>query len=107
MSKSPKQDIDFVPIWLQLKPAFYFKLKALAEESQLTMVEVLQRALGAFEKELRRKKTSAQDSKKEPEANTPQTLVEYRWSAVPKEERSRIARELAQKRWAKQKSREE
>jgi hypothetical protein len=65
------------------------KLNAIAEETGMSRAACLREAATLIRKQKR---------SKQKRANKP--LVAYRWEKVPAAERSRIARELAQKRWA-------
>lgn len=92
---------DFLPFWFQLKPGFYKKLKQLADEAGESMPETLRAALKALEQS--RKAAEANEAKGSAASAgnaSPASLSSYRWSRIPKEERQKIARGLAQKRWA-------
>jgi hypothetical protein len=88
---------DFLPIWFQLKPSFYKRLKTVAAQDGTSMPEALTAALRFYEKALKNKSAEASNGAS---ALSPGALSQLRWRKVPPEERRKMARELAEKRWA-------
>jgi len=88
---------DFLPIWFQLKPSFYKRLKSVATQSGTSMPDALNAALRHYEKVL---KAAPPESVNGHSALSPGALSQLRWRNVPPEERRKMARELAEKRWA-------
>ncbi len=101
---SPPPD-EFLPIWFKLKPSFYTRLKSIATNTGVTMPEALVAALRQYEQSLKAKPTNGTGingvGTNGHEAGSPAALSELRWRNVPAEERQKIARDLAEKRWAK------
>jgi len=91
-AKSRDEKTDLVPIWFQFSSRFYRRLAASAEECRLSPAEVVKRGIRLVVKQHREK--LAQITQK-----TPVGLSVLRWLNVPPEERSRISREMARKRW--------
>lgn len=91
---------EFAPIWFQLPERFYRKLKGLAADRKTSMPEVLQQALRLVEKQWKEEKRRAQNPDLPADA-TPSKLVSFRWSKTSPEERSKIAKQLSERRWAK------
>ena len=92
--KAGEQNSVLIPIWFRFSARFYRRLAAIAQECDLTEAEVIKKGICLVLKKRR-------DSLAEIEAKTPVGLSVHRWLRVPKDERSRMSREMARKRWAK------
>jgi hypothetical protein len=99
-----KDSVDeFIPVWLRFTPDWYRKVKALADESGLTMDAVIRDALKMYAKASRAKKSAGYKAGKPSDAAASRSateLAKLRWQKISPEQRREQARNAARKRWA-------
>jgi hypothetical protein len=97
---------EFIPIWFRFTPDWYRRLKALADESGVTMDTVIREGVKMYTKASRARKgmTSSPPELADNLASTSATeLAKRRWRKLSPEERREQARNAAKKRWATKK----
>jgi signal transduction histidine kinase len=113
--KPDRSNAEYIPIWFHLPPRFYRLLGRVANDAEMEAAKVVMESVKLFQKlhplakdsGMTRFKFLAEAAKlirkqKQSKQKRPdKPLVAYRWEKVPPDERSRIARELARRRWAK------
>ncbi len=91
---------DLLPVWFELPPSFFVKLKRLTDRSGLSSTEVLKKALRLFEESLAPKSVAAAESAD----RSPASLSSLRWAKMSGEQRSEFARKMSLRRWGKRKN---
>jgi hypothetical protein len=92
MRKSAPAAAALIPIWFQFSSRFYRRLAAIANECNLDPADVVKRGMRLVLQQQRDRSTQVLQK-------TPAGLSIYRWRNIPAEERSRMSREMARKRW--------
>ncbi len=96
---------EFIPIWFRFTPDWYSKLKALADQSGVTMDAVIREGVRLYAKTAQAKGTTdgTTDLPDNVVSTSATELAKRRWRKLSPEQRREQARIAAQKRWATKK----
>ena len=103
----PKRNVllaqEFIPIWFRFTPDWYSKLKALADQTGVTMDTVIREGVKMYAKASQARKGTMGSPPELPDSvasSSATELAKRRWRKLTPEQRREQARKAAQKRWA-------